>query len=53
MRKQELLELEEMLERQIKRRDKEIVVNGFASKRTSDQISRTRQLIALASKRNA
>ena len=47
----ELIELEEMLERQIKRRQKEIQVVGFASKKTTDQISRTRQLISLEKKK--
>lgn len=40
-----LKELEEMLERQIKRRDKEIRINRYASKRTTTKISRTRMLI--------
>lgn len=43
----ELKELQEMLERQLKRRDKEIVFNGFPSKKTTDQISKTRRLIKL------
>jgi len=51
MKSEELKELEEMLERQIKRRDKEIRINGFASKKTCDQIGRTRLLIALADER--
>jgi hypothetical protein len=50
MDSQELIELEEMLERQIKRRDKEKIINGFPSKKTTDQISKTRQLIKLFSK---
>ena len=34
-----------MLNRQILRRDKEIKHNGFASKKVTDQISKTRLLI--------
>lgn len=51
MNAEDLKDLEEMLERQINRRDKEIRVNGFASKKTVNQISRTRLLIAMASER--
>ena len=47
MKSKELKGLEEMLERQIKRRNKEIRINGFASKKTVNRISRTRQIIAL------
>lgn len=43
----ELKELKEMLERQLKRRDKEISFNGFASKKTTSQISKTRSLIKI------
>jgi len=51
MKSKELIELEAILEAQIKRRNKEIKINGFASKKTTDKISRTRQLIALENER--
>lgn len=41
----ELQSLYDMLNRQILRRDKEIKHNGFASKKVTDQISKTRLLI--------
>jgi hypothetical protein len=44
---QNLKELEEMLERQIKRRDKEVFHYGIASKKVSNQISRTKMLMRI------
>lgn len=49
-RKTELEELNMMLARQIKRRDKEIKFNGCSSKKTANQISRTRMLIEMHTK---
>lgn len=42
-----LEELEERLERQKNRRDKEIARVGFASKQITDKVSRTTRLIEL------
>lgn len=47
MENQELKDLEERLKRQIRRRDKEIRIVGFAKKKTVSQIARTRKLIEL------
>lgn len=46
----ELQSLHDMLNRQILRRDKEIKHNGFASKKVTNQISKTRLLISMKHK---
>jgi hypothetical protein len=42
---------EERLARQIAKRDKEIRIAGFASKRSSDRVAKTRNLLELEKKK--